>query len=395
MPQGRETWALLRLIVGQIFLHGSMAGMRMAAPLLALREGYSAFSVGILLALFSTTQVFLAIPAGRFADRHGLRKPMAWGVAAAVLGAGLAVVFPRFEVLCLSALLMGGATGSAIIALQRHVGRAARDATELKRVFSWLSIGPAVSNFVGPVAAGLLIDHAGLWIGGSAGDTWGFRAAFLLMALMPLMTWFWVRKTRELTPVEHNEATGRAKAWHLLRDPRIRRLLLVNWLLSSCWDVHTFVVPMLGHERGFSASVIGTILGCMAVAGAGVRVSMPFVAAHLREWVVVTGAMLVTAVLFAIYPTLHSPWAMGACSVVLGLSLGSVQPMIMSTLHQITPHHLHGQAIALRLMSLNFSSVVMPMLFGTAGAVVGVSVVFWTVGAMVGLGARAAWHMRP
>jgi hypothetical protein len=51
--------------------------------------------------------------------------------------------------------------------------------------------------------------------------------------------------------------------------------------------------------------------------------------------------------------------------------------------------------LALRLMSINFSSVVMPMLFGTAGAVVGVGVVFWTVGAMVGLGARAAWNLRP
>jgi dipeptide/tripeptide permease len=46
-------------------------------------------------------------------------------------------------------------------------------------------------------------------------------------------------------------------------------------------------------------------------------------------------------------------------------------------------------------MSINLSSVLMPVLFGTAGAVVGVSVVFWTVGAIVGLGARAAWHLRP
>ena len=83
------------------------------------------------------------------------------------------------------------------------------------------------------------------------------------------------------------------------------------------------------------------------------------------------------------------------CSVLLGLSLGSVQPMILSTLHQITPHALHGQAIGLRLMTLNLSSVLMPMLFGTAGLVVGVSVVFWTVGCMVGAGAPIAWKLRP
>lgn len=98
-----------------------MAGLRMAAPLLALREGHSAFSVGVLLALFSLTQVFLALPAGRYADRHGLKRPMGMGVVAASVGASLAVLWPQFWVLCLSALLMGGATGAASIALQRHV----------------------------------------------------------------------------------------------------------------------------------------------------------------------------------------------------------------------------------------------------------------------------------
>lgn len=394
-PPVSRAWALAQLVLAQIFLHSSMAGMRLAAPLLALRDGHSAFTVGLLLALFSLSQVFLAIPAGRYADRHGLRKPMRLGVSAAMLGAGLAVAVPQLLMLCVSALLMGGATGVAIVALQRHVGRAAQDPTELKQVFSWLAIGPAISNFLGPVTAGLLIDHAGVWVGGAAGDTNGFRAAFLVMALMPLLTWFWVRHTQELPHVQQSAGSTQAKVWDLLREPQMRRLLLVNWLLSSCWDVHTFVVPMLGHERGFSASVIGTILGSMAVSGAFVRMVMPLVAAHLREWAVITGAMVMTAVLFAIYPLMVSPWTMGICSVLLGLSLGSVQPMILSTLHQITPHALHGQAIGLRLMTLNLSSVLMPMLFGTAGLVVGVSVVFWTVGAMVGAGARVAWRLRP
>ena len=67
--------------------------------------------------------------------------------------------------------------------------------------------------------------------------------------------------------------------------------------------------------------------------------------------------------------------------------------MIMSTLHQITPEARHGEALGLRLMAINASSVLMPMLFGTAGAVAGVAVVFWVVGAAVGLGARAAWQL--
>ncbi len=387
---------LFRLICGHICLHGSMAGLRMAAPLLALRQGHSALSVGVLLALFSLTQIFLALPAGRYADRHGLKRPMGLGVLAASSGALLAVVWPQFWVLCLSALLMGGATGAASIALQRHVGRAARDSTELKQVFSWLAIGPAVSNFVGPVAAGLLIDHVGIWLGGTAGDDNGYRSAFVMLALLPWLTWAWVRGTAELPPVaQPMGGAAHAQVWKLLQVPQMRELLLVNWLLSSCWDVHTFIVPVLGHQRAFSASVIGAILGGFAIAAAAVRVVMPLLAAHLREWVVVSGAMVMTALLFAIYPLMVSPWTMGLCSVLLGLALGSVQPMIMSTLHQITPHAQHGQALGLRLASLNLSSTVMPMLFGTAGLLVGVPVVFWTVGAMVGVGARLAWRLRP
>ena len=387
--------ALARLIAGHVCIHASMAGMRMAAPLLALREGFSPLAVGVLLSLFALTQVFLSLPAGRFADRHGLKRPVGLSVLAAALGAGLAVAFPVFPVLCLSAMMTGGATGVASLSLQRHVGRAAKSPTELKQVFSWLSIGPAISNFLGPLSAGLLIDHAGIWLGGQAADLNGFRGAFLLMSLLPLCTWLWVRHTVELPAVVAPANAKSTKAWDLMREPMMRRLMLVNWLLSSCWDVHTFVVPVIGHEHGFSASVIGAILGAFAISATVVRVVMPLFAERLKEWMVVSIAMAVTAVLFAVYPMMNTPLAMGACSVLLGLALGSVQPMIMSTLHQITPEARHGEALGLRLMAINGSSVVMPMLFGTAGTVVGVSVVFWFVGAAVGLGSQVAWKMRP
>lgn len=373
---------LARLIAAQICLHACMAGMRMAAPLLALREGYSPAAVGVLLALFALTQVFLALPAGRYTDRHGLRRPVRLAVMAATVGAGLAVAFPVFPVLCFSALATGGATGVAVIALQRHVGRSARDSTELKKVFSWLALGPAVSNFIGPFSAGLLIDYS------------GFRAAFFLMAVLPLVTGVLIHRIQELPAVVAASNAKKGAAWDLFNDPMMRRMILVNWFLSSCWDVHTFVVPILSHERGYSASVIGTILGAFAISAAVVRMLLPLMAAHLKEWVVITSAMLITAGLFGIYPLMPTAWAMGLCSVALGFVLGSVQPMIMSTLHHITPEARHGEALGLRLMTINASSVIMPMIYGAVGAVVGVAGLFWVTGALVGLASRQAWLLK-
>ena len=373
---------LFRLIGSQICVHACMTGFRMAAPLMALREGHSALAVGILLALFALAPVFLSLPAGRFADRHGLRHPVRVAVGVASAGALLGVAWPTFGVLCVSATTCGAASGLAMIALQRHVGRLASDATELRQVFSWMAVGPSISNFLGPFLAGVVIDHA------------GFRAAYLLLALLPVLAWWFVHRTQELAREPAPEGAGKASSWDLLRQPDFRRLMLLNWMMASCWDVHTFLVPVLGHERGLSATLIGTILGAFALAATAIRLVIPWIAERLRESAVVASAMLATALLFALYPFAHRAWAMGALSVLLGVALGSVQPMIMSMLHQMTPSHRHGEALGLRAMAINGSSVVMPLLFGSVGAAVGVGFVFWAVGAVVGAGSPLAWRLR-
>jgi predicted MFS family arabinose efflux permease len=176
----------------------------------------------------------------------------------------------------------------------------------------------------------------------------------------------------------------------LFRTPGLRRLLMVNWLLSASWDLHTFLVPILGHERGFSASAIGLVLGLFAAAVALVRLAIPTLAHRLREPQVLAGAMLCTGAVFAVYPFVHSAWLMAVCAVLLGLALGSVQPMIMTTLYQLTPNGRHGEAIALRSMTINFSSASMPLVFGVAGAAVGAASLFWVMGAAVAAGSLQA-----
>ena len=381
--------ALARLIIGHISLHAAMAGMRMAAPLWALDQKLGAATAGVLVALFALTQVFIALPAGRYADQHGLKKPVYGAIAASCAGALLACAYPHVVTLGIAALVVGGSTGVAIIALQRHVGRAAQSTLELKQAFSWLSIGPAGANFVGPLLAGLLIDFA------------GYQAAFGAMALLPLVCFAMMRHTQEPVSQAQREAGGEqvlptkaSAAWDLVKEPIFARLLIVNWLLSTCWDVHGFVVPLIGHERSYSASVIGMILGAFAISAAVVRVLLPIIAHSLREWAVITLAMVMTCLLLAVYPLMPTALSMGVVSVFLGFVLGTVQPMIMSTLHQITPEERHGEAIALRLMAINASSVAMPLLFGLLGTAIGSAALFWIVAFLVGAGARLAYTLK-
>ncbi|WP_295850032.1 MFS transporter [uncultured Xylophilus sp.] len=376
-----------RVIAAQVFIHSAMAGARLTVPLLALQQGHSAASVGVLVALFALSQVFLALPAGRFADRHGVRHPVTLAVLVTVAGCALAAVLPVYASFCLAALMSGAGTGTTVIALQRHVGRAAQGAAALRKAFSWLAIAPAAGNFVGPFAAGLLIDHAG----SAPQDLWGFRIAFVVMALLPLAGWLMIRGVTEVRQPPPPAATGvPPRAWDLLQAPMFRRLLFCNWLQSSSWDVHAFAVPLLGHARGLSASTIGSILGAFAIAAALIRIVLPVLTAGREERDVIAVSTLATAAIFVVYPLMPTPLLMGVCSVLLGFALGAVQPMVMSMLHHITPAERQGEALGLRLMCINASSVAVPIVFGAAGALIGISGLFWIVGAGVGWGSRAA-----
>ncbi len=379
---GRE---LLRLVSAQICVHSAMTGTRLAAPLLALKLGYSAAAVGVLLALYSLSAVFLALPAGRLADRRGLHLPLLLAVAAAIAGAALAAAWPVFGALCVSALLLGASANTAQIALQRHVGRSATDVGDRKRAFSWIAIAPAAANFAGPLLAGLLIDHAGA----QAGDLRAYRIAFALMAVLPLACWWLLRGAPEAPPAPATEAPHQQSVWDLLGLPALRRLLLANWLQSIAWDSHTFVLPLLGHDRGLEASVIGALMGAFAIAAAGIRVALPLLARRLAEWQVIYASTLLAAGALLAYPWMHGPLGMGACSMVLGVALGAVQPMVLSLLHDVAPPARQGEAMALRSLTMNASSCAMPLLFGAIGAVTGTAGLFWIVAGVLGLGARS------
>lgn len=374
--QARFSSALLALIVGQVCLHASMAGVRLAAPLHALREGHAEWTVGVLFALFAVAPIALALPSGRFVDRRGYHPPMRLAVGLSIAGGVLAAATQHLAALCVAAVLSGAGANIGLIAIQRTAGRLAATGTDRMRVFSWLGLAPALANVAGPVIAGLLIDLAGM------------PAAFAAMAVLPALT---LAAARFVPREPGRRSTAAAKApagsaWALFLRPGMRRRLLVNWLVSSSWDVHHFLVPVLGHDRGLSASAIGVILGLFAASVAAVRLVIPLVAHRLRETQVLRGSMLLTCAVFVVYPFTSSALAMAACAAVLGQALGAVQPMILSTLHRLAPPERHGEAIAFRSMTINLSSTAMPLLFGLVGTSIGAAVLFWAMAAAVGAG---------
>jgi predicted MFS family arabinose efflux permease len=188
----------------------------------------------------------------------------------------------------------------------------------------------------------------------------------------------------------HGEAT-KGGLVELLGDARLRRVFIINGLLSMAWDLHSFFVPIYGAKIGLSASRIGIILASFAVATFTVRLVMPRIARRFSEFEVLTTALFVAGAAYALFPFVEQVATLMLLSFVLGLALGSGQPMVMSLLYSLSPVGRMGEAAGVRMTIVNASSFVMPLLFGGVGSTLGLSPVFWTVGAALG---GAGWLAR-
>src|SRR4030095_15355215 len=83
---GRESRTLAILIPLGIANHAVLSGSRVTVSLEALSMGASPFTVGVLMALYALLPMLLAVAAGRFSDRVGMRRPMLIGTAGIALG---------------------------------------------------------------------------------------------------------------------------------------------------------------------------------------------------------------------------------------------------------------------------------------------------------------------
>lgn len=379
---------VVALVLAQVGLHGCLNGVRMSIPLQAVGQGYSPGLIGLLMALFAVFPVLFALPAGRLADRRGYHFPVRIALSLCCVGAVVASLSQHVWGLGLAAALTGLGSAVGMITLQRTGGRLARDPVQRLRIFSWIALAPSIAQFLGPMIAGTLIDHV------------GFQAAFWAMALLPLITLtasFWVpdeHKPQGAAASSSDKPSSKGPAWDLLKEPDFRRLLFINWLIAATWDAHSFALPILGHQRGLSATMIGTVLATYAITSASVRALLPMLAHRISQRQMVAGALGMTAVMFATYPLLSSAWAMAACAGILGLGLGAIQPGVMSLIHQVTPHERHGEALGLRSTLIHGSTLVMPLVFGGLGGAMGIGMVFWLTSAAQVLGAKLASGLR-
>jgi len=143
------------------------------------------------------------------------------------------------------------------------------------------------------------------------------------------------------------------------------------------------------------AAFIGLVLSAYAGAAFVVRLGMHELARRFSETGVLTASLFIAAATYALFPLISGVPMLVLIAFLLGLGLGSAQPLtIMLTYHHAPPGR-SGEALGMRLTVNKITQIAIPLVFGGIGAVFGLAPVFWANAAFLLAGGVLSVKDRP
>jgi MFS family permease len=385
-PGGNRGW-LLRLVIAFSFAQGAVSMARPAVSYRALALGADERAVGVIAGVYALLPLFAAVPLGRRTD-HGRCAPLLpLGVVLIAGGCALSGVAGSLWTMALWSGVMGLGHLCFVIGSQSLVARQSAP-HEQDRNFGHFTIGAALGQLVGPVAAGALI-------GGE--DMAGTSALALLAAGATAAVAF-----TSLWRVEHRRAGSASRAAKgervpvrgILRTRGVPAGIFISLAVLSATDILTAYLPVVGEHRGIAPSVIGLLLSLRAAATIACRLVLTPLLRLLGRTLLLTVTCLLAALLCAGIALPVPVWALGLLLVLLGFCLGVGQPLSMTTVVQAAPEDARSTALALRLTGNRLGQVAAPASAGLIAGVAGVAAPFVMLGVLLLVSAGVALRSR-
>ena len=370
---------IFRIVLLSVLTHTAYKGSKVLMSLSALELGANEFFVGMLFSTYALFPLLLSVYAGKISDRIGFRRPMLYGTIGLLAGLALPFLVFRLEALYIAAALIGFCYIFYTVAVQHLIGALA-DGMDRTRNYSWFSLGIGMTALLGPTSAGFLIDAV------------GHRATFAVMAALPVVPvlllglWAgWLPKTTQVQASKAEKATHRTG--DLVRNQPLRRALITAGIIETALELYNLLLPIYGHSIGMSASEIGMILGAFGLALLIVRSMMPHLVKRLGEERLLAASLVLATGVCLVFPFVTGFVTLLAISFVLGMGLGCGSPLSMMLAYNRAPAGRSGEAMGLRQMVNKGTEVLVPFVFGSLSAALGMVPVFWLDAALLAVAA--------
>ena len=345
----------------------AMKANRVLVTLFAVDLGAGPFQTGLLFALHGIFPFLFAVSAGRIADRFDNRVLMYAGVTAYGIAMLPPFFWPGLPALYVSAAFAGFTSMLFVLATQNFVGALTTPETRT-RYFSYYALGESFGQVLGPVMIGYAIDH------------WLHPRSFLLLTAVSVLTIGMLFAGRHLLPHAQKpaaKANETRRMGDLLKLPAMRAALITNAIVMVGWDLFNLYLPVYMRNIGFSATVIGYIMGTYGVAAFITRIAIPPITARWGVHRMIAGALALAAAGFLFVPMTQLPAVLMVLSFIIGLGVGCGQPLSMTLAYNASPPGRSGEGIAMRLAVSYGAHVFIPTAFGAMGAALGVAPIFW------------------
>ncbi|GAA2765705.1 MFS transporter [Streptomyces paradoxus] len=385
-PGGNRGW-LLRLVIAFGFAQGAVSMARPAVSYRALALGADERAIGVIAGVYALLPLFAAVPLGRRTD-HGRCAPLLpVGVVLISGGCALSGVAGSLWTMALWSGVMGLGHLCFVIGSQSLVARQSAP-HEQDRNFGHFTIGAALGQLVGPIAAGALI-------GGE--DMAGSSALALIVAgatAAVAFTSLWRIEDRRTVSPSRPDKGDRVPVRGILRTRGVPAGIFISLAVLSATDILTAYLPVVGEHRGIAPSVIGILLSLRAAATIACRLVLTPLLRLLGRTLLLTVTCLLAALLCAGIALPVPVWALGLLLVALGFCLGVGQPLSMTTVVQAAPDDARSTALALRLTGNRLGQVAAPAAAGLIAGVAGVAAPFVMLGVLLLLSSGVAVRSR-
>lgn len=374
---------MLILSVTHYFQHHMM---RPFIPLYASSLGVDYAGIGVIAASVAVLPIFLAMPAGVFVDRVGVRVSVMIGAALSATSYFLLWGFgSSFGVIVVTQMISGVALLLMVVGAQSYVGSLGRGGTSARN-FSYYTVVASVGQIIGPLAGGLIVEAAGFGAGFLLAAGLGLTSLLIAFFLLPRHTAAPLRPATTEMPRRSN----RKQALHYLADPRMRSAILISALMAIPEVLRTSFLPIyLDEVVGLGLREVGFTLSVFAIAGLAARLLMPTLARLLGSYLLMVIVGVVAATSLAFVPTTTSIAVILGLVASLGTAFGMGRPLSMSLVADSAENDRMGLAVGLRLTGNRVADFVAPLVFGLTATAFTIGSVFSLGAVLVGLGTVA------
>lgn len=355
--------------------------------LYATELGASTFAVGLMVTLKALLPIVIAMPTGQLIDSIGPMKMLRYGSYFLLASLACTVFATDFLILAISQVLIGAAIIIMASSFQVLVAQGDRKSRNdaIKSYSMWMSAG----GMLGPIAGGLVASAF-------SAPTDGYRAAFLaslLCCLVFMAVLFWMSRSyphpqHEVKVREVFSPSGIVSSYKrgigLAGARPVQFGLTATFLVMYIQAMYMSFLPLYLSQNAYSTLVISVTVSAHALAAMLSRFALNWVMKRYSlEWILLSAGTIAAIGVVLTPLAVLSPISMILLVCVIGGAVGINLPVSIMIMVDAVGEAERGKLMGLRLLANRFSQVLSPAMFGILGQLFGLTVAFYSGGAML------------